>query len=231
MSAPHPDAETAETATGILTAAGFTPATDDRQGFRVETIGTSRTGALLIAHGPELPGERANARAMRDEYIGALIAAGWNAVPLAGSVLWAQPKTLADRVSDVLRGRFPEHVPGQRAGWVVLERNGRWFVAWDLARKVAADTTRQQSKRRELAEALDAAGFALAITPEFFGVWVGDRGDAPRYTVADSGLPFGGGSLIVDTWTRVDVRALDDRDAAEEMAARMNEEQDAPAGH
>ncbi len=88
----------------------------------------------------------------------------------------AEPSpTLAARAAAVLDAKFPQHVPGERDGWLVLPRGGRLIAVWDLAVKVAADTPEQAAMRLELAQTLAAAGYVVPLTSTAYMVFVADR--------------------------------------------------------
>lgn len=139
-----------------------------------------------------------------------------------------------ERAQAALSARFPQHVPGEQDGWLILTRSDRPIVVWDLKEKIAADTPEQEAKRIELAQELAAAGLAVTLPSDaymvFFAEIPADR-TSPRYTVVDDdsalGALFGGPHLVMDTWTQVHVATARTPEEAAECCAEFSRAQDA----
>jgi hypothetical protein len=142
-----------------------------------------------------------------------------------------QAAAVMEDAAHVLGEQFPQHVPGERDGWLIMSRNDRPMVVWELAVKIAADTPQQEAKRHELGAALAAAGYAVTFPSWAYMVFFADPPTAPagpRYQVGESvgtlSALFGGAFPVVDTYTGVDVTSADDRAEADRMCARLNEQ-------
>ncbi|MFF4276215.1 hypothetical protein [Streptomyces sp. NPDC001536] len=142
-----------------------------------------------------------------------------------------EAEAVMEDAAHVLGEQFPQHIPGERDGWLVMSRNDRPMVVWDLAVKISADTPEQEAKRLELGAALAAAGYAVTFPTSAYMVYFADPPTdpaSPRYEVAESfstlSALFGGAFPIVDTYTGVDVTWADDRAEAERMCAVLNEQ-------
>jgi len=142
------------------------------------------------------------------------------------------PSASMDRAAEVL-AKFPTHIPGHRDGWLLLSRDGRPIVVWDLAVKIAADTPEQAAKRLELALTLASAGFAVTLPGNaymvFFAEPPSDRAK-PRYVIAEDDTElasiFGGGFNVIDTWTRACSSSHSTRAEAIERCDEVTREQD-----
>ncbi|MFF4188146.1 hypothetical protein ACFYZ9_33625 [Streptomyces sp. NPDC001691] len=139
--------------------------------------------------------------------------------------------SLAERAAAVLRSKFPCHIPGERDGWLILPRNGRWIAVWDLADQ-ERETPERAAKRLELAQALAAAGYVVTLPSNAYMVFFADRphdDSGPRYTVVRGdtvlGGLFGGPYLVMDTWTRVDISAHRSEAEANARCAEISREQ------
>ncbi|MFI8265356.1 hypothetical protein [Streptomyces sp. NPDC085665] len=142
----------------------------------------------------------------------------------------AQAAAVMEAAAATLGEQFPQHVPGERDGWVLVTRNGRPAAAWDFAEKIDVDTPEQEAKRRELAGALAAAGFAVTMPVDIYMVFFADPPSAsagPRYVVEEcpaalSAL-FGGAFPVVDTSTRTALAWIGDGREAEKLCKRLND--------
>ncbi|MFF9158358.1 hypothetical protein ACF1AB_39730 [Streptomyces sp. NPDC014846] len=145
-----------------------------------------------------------------------------------------QHAAAVERAAAVLAVHFPQHVPGEQAGWLILTRSDRPIAVWELAQKISADTPEQEAKRIELAQALAAAGLAVTLPSDaymvFFAEIPADR-TTPRYTVVthDSGLGdrFGGAYLAMDTWTKVHVTTTRTPEVAAQRCAEFTRAENA----
>ncbi|MFJ5534918.1 hypothetical protein [Streptomyces sp. NPDC093261] len=145
-----------------------------------------------------------------------------------------QHAAAVERAAAVLATHFPQHVPGEQTGWLILTRSDRPIAVWELTEKISADTPEQEAKRIELAQALAAAGLAVTLPSDaymvFFAEIPADR-TAPRYTVGidDSGLGdlFGGAHLVMDTWTKVHVATARTPEVAAQRCAEFTRAQNA----
>ncbi|MFI1701430.1 hypothetical protein ACH419_36495 [Streptomyces bobili] len=144
-----------------------------------------------------------------------------------------QHAAAVQRAEAVLTARFPQHLPQEQDGWLILARSDRPIVVWDLKEKISADTPEQEAKRIELAQVLAAAGLAVTLPSDaymvFFAEIPADR-TTPRYTVVDDdsalGNLFGGPHLVMDSWTKVHVATARTPEEAAQRCADFTRVQD-----
>ncbi|WP_329317201.1 hypothetical protein OG723_44400 (plasmid) [Streptomyces sp. NBC_01278] len=141
-----------------------------------------------------------------------------------------QVAAVMEAAAAALGKQFPRHVPGERDGWVLITRNDRPAAAWDLADKIDVDTPEQEAKRRELAGALAAAGFAVTMPADIYMVFFADPPSAsagPRYVVeecpATLSALFGGSFPVVDMHTRTALAWVTDNGEALKLCKRLND--------
>ena len=150
-------------------------------------------------------------------------------------MLYVPPQHVAavERAAAALTNRFPQHIPGQQDGWLLLARSGHPIVVWDLKEKIDADTPVQAAKRLELAASLATAGLAVTLPADMYMVFFAEiptNPTCPRYTVSHDrsvlGGLFGGPYLVMDNWTNVHVATADTPEQANRRCADFTRAQD-----
>ncbi|MGA5411519.1 hypothetical protein ACPCSC_30230 [Streptomyces lavendulocolor] len=139
---------------------------------------------------------------------------------------------LAARVTTLLARTFPEAGPAEEEGFRVLSHDQReprrMFVRWygtEPTRPVweSGPELGIEGYRARIAETLVRAGYAVALPPDNWDVYVADRplDPGPRYAAVPSDLPFGDQWLVMDQWTRVHAATAATEEEAKAEAMRL----------